>query len=261
MIGFFDSGLGGLTVVRRVRPLLPRHDLLFFADQAHVPYGDRAPEDLRRLLHANTEWLDRSGADLIVMACNTSCAMGEQFGWPASRARILDLIESAAIALGDAGFRRIAVVATTATARSGAYGRKIRERIPGVRVTEHEAPQLVPLVEAGLAQSEKARKAVARACADVPRDIDAVVLGCTHYPVLDAAFADVFGPSIARVDPAIAQAQRTAQVVREEAFAEGSGSFLCTSNADMALFEKQVLGMHIDAVASFASCSSLAART
>jgi glutamate racemase len=260
MLGFFDSGLGGLTVVRRVHELLPRHDLLFFADQAHVPYGDRAPDELLRLLQANMEWLNRSGADLIVMACNTSCAMADRFGWPASRARILDLIESGALAAASGGYRRIAVLATSATARSGAYGRKIRELVPGVRVSEHEAPALVPLVEAGMAGSEAARAAVARACEDVPRDVDAIVLGCTHYPMLDAEFASVFGSAIARVDPAIAHAERTAQSVSESALAGGSGSLLCVSNGDMAKFEKQVRRMSFAAETRFESSSSLAAK-
>jgi len=80
MIGLFDSGLGGLTVVRAVRERLPQANLLFFADQAHVPYGDRAPDDLHRLLSANLAWLDEQGAAAIVIGCNTSCAIAERYG-------------------------------------------------------------------------------------------------------------------------------------------------------------------------------------
>ena len=99
MIGLFDSGLGGLTVVKRVRERLPNADLVFFADQAHVPYGDRTHEDLLRLLRNNLAWLDEQGVEAIAMACNTSCAIAERYGWPETRATVLDLIDSAATAV------------------------------------------------------------------------------------------------------------------------------------------------------------------
>ncbi|MGB6060464.1 MAG: aspartate/glutamate racemase family protein, partial [Candidatus Aquilonibacter sp.] len=122
MIGLFDSGLGGLTVIRRVRERLPDVDLLYYADQAHVPYGGRAPDDLFALLQNNLAWLDERGVEAIVMACNTSCAIADVYGWPTTRAEVLDLLDSATIALQRSGARRIGVVATDATVRSGAYG-------------------------------------------------------------------------------------------------------------------------------------------
>src|SRR5579863_8470125 len=119
MLGLIDSGLGGLTVLRTVRERLPRADLFFFADQAHAPYGERPAGDLIRLMRGNLEWLDERGVDAIVMACNTSCAMAERYGWPELRVPVLDLIESAAMAVERAGVQRIAVVATTATVDTG----------------------------------------------------------------------------------------------------------------------------------------------
>lgn len=232
MLGLFDSGLGGLTVVRRVRELLPEHDLLFFADQAHVPYGDRTPEDLLRLLHQNVGWLDSRGVEAIVMACNTSCAMGERFGWPQTRASVLDLIESAALAVERSGFTRIGVVATAATARSGAYGRKIRARVPHAAVYEAGAPELVPLVEAGKLEGAETRAAVERACAQLPTDLDAVLLACTHFPILDAHFAAVLGNGIVRIDPALVQAERTVELVAELRLPSGTGRLECASNGD-----------------------------
>ena len=232
MLGLFDSGLGGLTVVRRVRELLPAHDLLFFADQAHVPYGDRTPEDLLRLLHHNLAWLDSRGVDAIVMACNTSCAMAERFGWPQTHAPVLDLIESAALAVERSGFTRVGVVATAATASSGAYGRKIRARVPHAAVYETAAPELVPLVEAGKLEGSEARAAVERACASLPADLDAVLLACTHFPILDAHFAAVLGSGVVRIDPALVQAERTFALVTELGLAPGTGRLECASNGD-----------------------------
>lgn len=240
MLGLFDSGLGGLTVVRRVRELLPAHDLLFFADQAHVPYGDRTNDDLERLLHHNVEWLDAQAVDAIVMACNTSCAVADRVGWPAARATVLDLIESAAIAVERAGYKNIGVIATLATARSGSYARQICLRIPDACVTEVGAPKLVPLVEAGKLDDGETRAAVAEYCAQLPEQLDAVILACTHYPILDAHFAAVLGERVARIDPAFVQAERTATLVHERGFASGAGSTRYVTNGDPEAFKRKV---------------------
>jgi glutamate racemase len=240
MLGLFDSGLGGLTVVRQVRALLPHHALLFLADQAHVPYGDRTPDDLHRLLTQNVRWLDEQGADAIVMACNTSCAIAAEFGYPQVGAPILDLIESAAIAVRDAGYERIGVVATAATVRTGAYTKKIRAFSPAVRVDEVAAPTLVPLVEAGDVDGEVAYAAVAEACARLPRDVDAVILACTHYPVLDEHFARALGSSVARIDPAVEQAGRAAALVAARSIPPGSGHTRYVTTGDVDTFRSSV---------------------
>lgn len=240
MIGLFDSGLGGLTVVRRVRERLPNANLLFFADQAHVPYGDRTAEDLHRLLQANLEWLDSREPDAIVMACNTSCAIADLYGWPQTRAVVFDLIDSATLAVRKAGARRVGVVATAVTVRSGAYGRRIREAIPGCEVIEVAAPALVPLVEAGRIDGEEPRFAVADVCSNLPEELDAVVLACTHYPVLDAHFAAVLGQQVPRIDPAFVQAERVAALLEERQRAEEDGVTEYFTNGDEELFLENV---------------------
>ena len=149
MIGLFDSGLGGLTVIRRLRERLPNADIVYFADQAHVPYGDREPEELFELLVANLGWLDAQGVDAIVMACNTSCAIAQRYGWPSTRSPVFDIIDSAATAVQRAGYRRVGVVATAATVDAGSYGRTLRAAVPGAEVWEVAAPALVPMIEAG----------------------------------------------------------------------------------------------------------------
>lgn len=237
MIGLFDSGLGGLTVLTRLRERLPQADCIFFADQAHVPYGDRTHGDLLRLLRANLARFDEFGVDAIVMACNTSCAIAERYGWPDSRAPVLDLIESAAMAVEQGGFRRIGVVATAATVGAGSYGRTLRGRITGIDVVEVPAPALVPLVEAGVG-GEAAREAVAEVCAHLPLDLDALVFGCTHYPVLGDYFAEVLGREVMLVDPAVMQAQRAAELLGDRAKGRGSTTYL--TNGDEAAFKAGV---------------------
>lgn len=243
MLGLFDSGVGGLTVVRRVRELLPLHDLVFLADQAHVPYGDRTPDDLHDLLRRNLGWLDAQNVEGIVMACNTSCAIAETRGYPPTRAPVLDLIESAAIVMRDAGFSRIGVVATAATVRTGAYGRRLRALIPHARIHEIAAPALVPLVEGGTIEGEEPRAAVAAVCEQLPDDIEAVLLACTHYPVLDAFFRMALGDAIARVDPALEQAGRAAALVASRGIAPGTGHTRYVTTGDVNVFHAHVAAL------------------
>jgi glutamate racemase len=229
MIGLFDSGLGGLTVLRRVRERLPDADLLYVADQKHVPYGERAPDDLHELLKKNLVWLDTRGVEAIVMACNTSCAIAELYGWPPTRAEVFDLLDSATIALQQSGARRIGVVATAATVTSGAYGRRIRNAIHESEVWEVPAPALVPLVEAGQQESDVARDAVTNVCAALPPDLDAVVLGCTHYPVLERHFRAVLAPQVQLVDPAFVQATRLADFLQIDERKGGAATHYVTN--------------------------------
>jgi glutamate racemase len=181
---------------------------VYLADQAHVPYGDRSEDDLVRLLAANVAALEEEGVDAVVMGCNTSCAVASKRGWPASRVPILDLIEAAAGAVAASGARRIGVLATAATARSGAYGAAIRHAVPDALVQEVSAPKLVPLVERGLRGGPEVRDAVAAYRAEFASRLDALVLACTHYPLLDGAIGEAFGAAVLRIDPAIAQAER-----------------------------------------------------
>jgi glutamate racemase len=247
ILGIFDSGLGGLTVVRRVRALLPHVDIVFLADQAHVPYGDRTADDLAGLLAQNVAYLTAAGADAIVMGCNTTCAVAAERGWPDAGMPILDLIDAAAEAVVVSGARRVGVLATAATTRSGAYGNAIRARDPATYVEELAAPRLVPLVEAGTLSGPLARDAVADAVAGFS-SIDALVLACTHYPLLDDEFAAVLGANVVRIDPAVAQAERAAAFVRNHGGDTGTGRTRYVTTGALAPFERALgslgLGRH-----------------
>ncbi|MGA9417671.1 MAG: glutamate racemase [Candidatus Cybelea sp.] len=244
MIGVFDSGLGGLTVLARVRERLSAVDVLYYADQAHVPYGDRTHADLLRLLRANLARFDEYGVDALVMACNTSCAIAERYGWPDSRAPVIDLIESAAIAVERGGFRRVGIVATAATVGAGSYGRTLRARIEGIDVVEVPAPRLVPLVEAGAIEGADPRAAVTEVCSHLPLDLDALVFGCTHYPVLESHFRAVLGDDTAFVDPAIVQAERVAKLLGDRA--TGRGETIYVTSGDEASFRASVARVMAD---------------
>lgn len=247
MLGVFDSGLGGLTVVRQLRHKLPEHDVIYLADQAHVPYGDRSLEELQQYLRENLAFLNEHGAHAIVVACNTSAAIAMKSGWPPSAAPILNLIENAAEAVAALGARRIGVIATTVTTNSGAYGSALRARVHGAHVEEVAAPALVPLVEAGRYNGRGVRAAVEAACDPLSRDIDVLIYGCTHYPILDAHFAAVLGPDVVRLDPAIAQADAAVRFVEEHGVAQGGGTTHFVTTGDPIAFANSVRALLGDA--------------
>jgi glutamate racemase len=240
MIGVFDSGLGGLTVVRRLRERVPRADILYFADQAHVPYGDRDPEELYALLSANLAWLDDRGAAAIAIGCNTSCAIAQRYGWPSTRGHVIDLIDSAATEVQRAGYRRLGVIATAATVKAGSYGRTLRSAVAGAEVWEVAAPALVPLVEAGEISGARARDAVAKVCGELPRDLDAVIYGCTHYPLLETHFRAALGECVALVDPAAMQAGRAELFLRQRGEPDESGAVRYATSGELETFRANV---------------------
>ncbi len=237
MIGVYDSGLGGLTVLAALRGAGVTGDVIYFADQAHVPYGDKPDAELHALLRANLQWLAERGTDVVVMGCNTSCAVAARRGWPDIGARlpVVDLIESGARALAGTPFRRVAVIATAATVRSGAYARAIAATAPQIETLEVAAPALVPLVESGASDGAEAAAAVDAIVAQLPREIDAIVYGCTHYPLLDAHFARAL-PRVARIDPALEQAR----AVRALDLPAGTSRTTYVTNGDVVAFEANV---------------------
>ncbi|MBV8580658.1 MAG: aspartate/glutamate racemase family protein [Candidatus Eremiobacteraeota bacterium] len=240
MLGLYDSGLGGLTVLAALRAAGITQDVVYFADQAHVPYGERTEPELHGYLRDNLALLGEQHVDAVVMACNTSCAVAQRLGWPAVPFPVLDLIETAGRSFAGTPHRRIAVVATPATVRAGAYGRAIRAAAPHAEVFEIGASALVPLVERGDADTERGRDEVAAVVAQLPPYLDALVYGCTHYPLLDRWFAAGLAPRIERIDPARAQAARTAALIAERDLASGSATTTYYTNGDAAAFERGV---------------------
>ena len=203
-IGVFDSGVGGLTVARRVLDLLPNERIVYVADQAHVPYGGRELAEVRRFACGISAALFSHGCKAVVMACNISSAVAlESVRMLHSADTVLGMIGPGACrAVRATQNGRIGVLATAGTVQSGAYSRTLHSLDPRLTVVEVPCPDFVPLVEAGLERSEAARDAAARYLAPIRRiDADVVILGCTHYPFLaDALNAAWSAP--AYVDPA-----------------------------------------------------------
>ncbi len=225
MIGIFDSGSGGLTVLGAVRQRLADQRILYLGDHAHAPYGPRAPAEVIQLTQDGVAALFDRGCSLVVMACNTASALALrhlQEQWLEQRypgRRLLGVFVPVIEALTGRSWDRndsfadpqprfdLAVFATPATVRSGAFGVEIRRRLPNVRIWEQGCPDLVDLIEAG-ADGEAIAAAIARSVTDLrsrsttlPRR---VVLGCTHYPLVRDVFAQALPSGTEIIDqPAI----------------------------------------------------------
>lgn len=239
-LGLYDSGVGGLTVLRALRAAGIDQDIVYFADRAHVPYGDKSDADILGFLRDNLALLASLQVDAVVTACNSSCAVAQKLGWPETPFEVLDLIATAGAAFAGTHYRRIAVIATAATVRSGAYARSIHAAAPDAEVVERAAPALVPLVESGAAASLAARDAVSEVVATLTRGVDALVYGCTHYPLLDRWFAEVLARDVTRIDPAREQAAATQRLVARLGIPPGGGTTAYFTNGDPGAFEAAV---------------------
>lgn len=204
-IGMFDSGLGGLSVARQVLEKLPNEKILYFADNAHVPYGERPLEEIREFALGIVGFLIERGAKIVVMACNMSSAVALDISRKAyPDIPIIGVIEPGAkAAVGVANSSPIGVLATTGTIRSEAYIRAIAQFDPSVQVFGQACPRFVPLVESGLYDSEQA-EAAARTYVEplTARGCKTIVLGCTHYPYVRNAIQAAAGDDVNIVDPA-----------------------------------------------------------
>jgi glutamate racemase len=213
-IGVFDSGIGGLTVVRELMHQLPHESLLYFGDTARVPYGNKSPETVRRFSREILDFLISRDVKLVVVACNTVSAHALADLKSVAPVPVEGVIEPgarAAVAASRSG--RIGVIGTAGTVASGAYARAIEALDGKVEVTVHACPLFVPLVEEGWLEHPATRLIAEEYLAPLSaHDIDTLVLGCTHYPLLKPLLSSVLGPSIRLID----SAEQTAAAVSRE---------------------------------------------
>jgi glutamate racemase len=213
-IGFFDSGVGGLTVLREVVRRLPFESTIYLGDNARTPYGPRSDDEVRRFSAECLDELAARDVKAIVVACNTSSAVA----LPSLRLRydvpLLGVVRPGASAAAlSTRNRRVGVIATQATVRSRAYFQAIKEEDPFIEVIEHATPDLVPLVEAGRLDGGLVEDVVRASVAPLlqpGQDIDTLLLGCTHYPLLNPVIRRVVGPEMAVIDSASATASALA---------------------------------------------------
>jgi glutamate racemase len=212
-VGLFDSGLGGLTVFEQVVDMLPRESVVYFGDTANVPYGGRNVKQLVELGDRIIRFLMRQGVKYVLFACNTSSSVSIGVLSKRYPAPMIGLVmPGARSAVAATRNKRVGILATEATVKSGSYPAAISSLDPEVLTFSQAAPLLVPLVESGKVETPEAEEALRVYLRPFKEaQIDTLVLGCTHYPFFTGAIRRILGKEIAMVDPAvatIAEAQR-----------------------------------------------------
>ena len=191
MLGIFDSGIGGLTVLQSVRKQFNDIDILYLGDHKNVPYGDKTHDEIFELTWNAVEWMFDQGCTLVILACNSASARAlrriqkEKLADHPGR-NVLGVIRPTNEWISDQGFAKAALFATEATCKSKAYEKELEKTDPNLELFCHTFPGWVPLIESGEVTNEqldKVKDDVARALKDLP-DIEAIVLACTHFPVL-----------------------------------------------------------------------------
>ena len=236
-IGVFDSGIGGLTVVHELIRQLPHESIVYFGDTARVPYGPKSPDTVRRYSREIAAYLTEQGVKAIVVACNTATAHALGTLRSELTLPVVGVVEPgarAAVAATRTG--RIGVIGTVGTIKSGAYERAICALSPTAQVVARACPLFVPLVEEGWVDHE-ATRLVAETYLEplVKANVDTLVLGCTHYPLLKPLLRQVMGPDIRLIDSAeetAAEAARTLAGDRLDAPKESRATYRFVASDD-----------------------------
>jgi glutamate racemase len=204
-IGIFDSGVGGLTVAHAIKQILPGESLVYFGDTAHLPYGDKSAESIRFYSQRITEFLLDHNAKVVLIACNSASAsafesLKEQFN---DKTIIIDVIDPVVEYIGTRNFSRIGVIGTKRTISSGTYEKKIREISPSSTVISLATPLLVPMIEEGFIFDDISNAIIRSYLSNESlAGIQALILGCTHYPIIKNQISKIFNFNVEVVDSA-----------------------------------------------------------
>jgi len=234
-IGIFDSGLGGLTVMREIAGLLPQESLIYLGDTLRCPYGPRPAAEVRDFALQDCRFLQNQGVKLIVIACNTATAVARKIAQEELSVPVIGVINPGArAAVRTTRNRRVGVIGTEGTIASGAYLRALLDYDAGLQVTSVATPDFVRIVEDGLSRNESGEIWLPDEFFDlahrqldplVEAGIDTLVLGCTHYPILEPALQRVVGPDVTL----ISSAEETAQSVRHTLMRRGNAAPIASS--------------------------------
>jgi glutamate racemase len=213
-VGVFDSGIGGLTVVKRIASALPTEDIIYFGDTARVPYGSKSNSTVIEYSLQDAKFLINKNVKAIVVACNTSSSVALEELKSNFHIPVIGMIEPGAqFAVNSTKTGRIGIIGTRATVKNKAYSSAIKKLNPDIDVFEKACPLFVPLAEEGWIKHKAAYDIAEEYLKDLKKmNIDTLVLGCTHYPILAKVIQDVIGENVKLVDSGIA----SAEVVKKE---------------------------------------------
>ena len=216
-IGVFDSGLGGLTVLRELSRVLPHENFIYLGDVARLPYGTKSPAVVIRYARHCLEFLQARGVKLIVIACNTATAAALNVLRDDIDVEIHGVIENGVrAACVKSQNRRVLVLGTRATVASESYPIEFQRQAPDIRVQQIACPLLVPLAEEGWFDHPIAATVIQNYLAEIPTEADVFLLGCTHYPLLEASFRKVLPPTIQLVHSGPLLAEEIHQILRRK---------------------------------------------
>jgi len=254
VIGVFDSGFGGLTVLRELRARLPQADYHYFGDTAHLPYGAKSVRTVAKYAIASAHFLELQGIDLLVVACNTATALALDDIRAAMKVPVVGVVQPGSERAAQISkTRRVAVIATEATVASHAYCRALQKL--GLESTEKACPLFVPLVEEGWVDhrvtEEVAHIYVDEILRDGAKDADVLLLGCTHYPLIRPLLRRVVPEHVEIVDSAESTAASVTALVHD-GHSGGSGKLRCYATDSVEKFRRlgeKFLGCAIESVA------------
>jgi len=237
MIGVFDSGLGGLTVVKEIRKSLPNADIIYLGDTARVPYGTRSSETIRKFAEEDTKFLLDKNVELIVVACNTVSSLALDVVKKFSNVSVLGVINPATKkALKVSKLKKIGLVGTRATVNSNAYKEVTMRR---------QASMLVPLIEEGFIEGPEIDLFIKKYFSDFKDRVDALILGCTHYPLIKDNINNYLGGKIKLIDPAEEVAKEVYEIAKDFKGTSKTRYFLTDVNKRFLETAKMFLGEDI----------------
>lgn len=240
-IGVFDSGLGGLTAVRELRRLLPWEDIIYFGDTGRVPYGGRSRKTIARYAAEDASFLLRHNVKAVLSACGTVSAVAGEMLRESCPCPYIEAVSPAAKRACDLSVTgRIGVIATRATIASGKFQEAIKADCPSAEITAIACPLFVPLVEEGfIAPDNELLSSAVRLYLEAMREqnIDTLILGCTHYPIISEAIGEFMGKSVVLVDSGSEAAKATSAVLAERGLLEsaeemGTCQYFVTDSTD-----------------------------
>jgi glutamate racemase len=202
-IGIFDSGVGGLTVAHAIKQILPGESLIYFGDTAHLPYGDKSAESIRYYSHRITEFLLEHNSKVVLVACNSASASAFDFLKKEFEGKtiLIDVIDPVVDYLSTRNFNKIGVIGTKRTISSETYEKKIKEKSPSTTVISMATPLLVPMIEEGFIFDDISNAIIRTYLTDEAlAGIQALILGCTHYPIIKNQISKIFNFNIEVVD-------------------------------------------------------------
>ncbi|MCK9225014.1 MAG: glutamate racemase [Candidatus Muirbacterium halophilum] len=199
-IGVFDSGLGGLSVVRSILDETKGHSICYFGDTAHLPYGSKSVETIKRLSQQAFNFLILQGVDVIIVACNTVSSVALPYLNDIYKIPVIGVVESGVEAALFTNKNRIGIIGTHNTIKSGRYEELLLNKKPDIKILKKPCPLFVPLVEEGIVDGPIADMIIAKYLLDFTGKIDTLILACTHYPALKKTISKFLGNDIELVD-------------------------------------------------------------